>query len=1037
MNPQGNPGAIQLTPAIAAELVSRARASSGANAAPDEVARIREEIEAAIITTNRRLAMLSDWVGRGLVVEAASANQSHSQLCRIAFALAMPDDRLAWDQACLRAGTPCNSRIDDRQLTTVSDAVADADSLEEFVERFQLSVLARQPLTMRIGHLKAMRDHAPANPALRELARKYETESLAYLELSCRNAAARGDLSELESAIEAIDGFGWHSNFSTDFVEWIRAECNKLGRAAADQEYAALAERTEAAFAARDLALLGAIADEVDALQHRTGMEPDDGFRHRTREAFAWADAEQERLRRDRQFEDACRVLSDGLDQGLTYPELEPLRGGVLRLDMGVPEDLEARFQTVHDAWRASRRRRTSMAVAIAAIFVAAIGAVVIYIDHLAGQQASAEKRAAEIVAEIDAGRFKAARDMLAHDLAESAWMFEATPRMADAKRRLEADEPKWAARRIEVEAMLAESERLAREASTYEALAALETKLKAELAKADFTAKLQSHEAARANDCMAGIDRRRAELRSAAAQAIETRFRDIQEKYAKLPEEPRRPAQERIDAQATEKYLGELKALQPLVEAWLRDAAEAPAAQRDEANAIVARVRKDTKAAEDRLASIREVDAVLIKLAIVPLNETSYLDLVRKLSDPKLADVAKEKVTAPGETVAATKSIAEMEAMAKAAIDIQDWREAVWPALVQQGRGMEVLLPSDRGEAGRVFASVTGHLEAHPNSPYQQTAASLRRLLQLAADAKDDSMAKATYAGPRQIVSRLLELYQVGIGGLRFAFVKTDGKGQKNPFRFLVQGLAELEADPAKMIDSPDALKRIESIANRRPFGKRQPTPFSAALDGHRPGILGNDLMRARAEWLRAMQQVRDGETDIVAKAAVLLWMADAYRQNMCDEGGTEADLAKSIDGWLRLHRKASDADWPMLALTREPDNARIGAARDATLALDDLKGFGDMANQVDATQKSLADAAKPARLVGVVLPKARGESVRKVIPADLEASSFLALVRDAGNRWVLLPVPPSKDIGRGQISPASLPRLPDECMTFLYRKD
>ncbi|NDG64292.1 MAG: hypothetical protein EBY29_12640, partial [Planctomycetes bacterium] len=244
-------------------------------------------------------------------------------------------------------------------------------------QRFQLAVLGRRSLGTRMRCLRDLLARAPRNDALRNLTKRYESEALATLEASCRAAASRGETKPLRDALEAIDGFGWRGQLSESFCRWLEEELQRERRHSAKEAYSVLAARIEAAYAARDLSLLGSLTDEADELEREQRVTPGDNFRVRIREAMSWAESEMARLRQLAAHSDACESLQQSLNTGTTAAEAEGLCSNILSTGLAVPDHLVERCRQLRAD--EARSRQTKVALIVVG-FLLAFGALVVIV---------------------------------------------------------------------------------------------------------------------------------------------------------------------------------------------------------------------------------------------------------------------------------------------------------------------------------------------------------------------------------------------------------------------------------------------------------------------------------------------------------------------------------------------------------------------------------------------------------------------------------------------------------------------------------
>ena len=977
----------EITPAQAAELVGIARSACSGEALPERVSEIRELWELRIDTCNRRLAMLSDWVGRGLVIEAASVDESYPGLCKVSLALTMVDDRLAWDQACNRAGVPLNSRIDERSFLLLSDAVGDANSLDEFVQKFQLSVLARQPLGTRVRHLQELLAAAPRNIAIRALAKKYESEALATLELSCREAAARGDHDVLVDALEAIEGLGWQSQFSSEFIDWIRGETERRNRQDADTKYDLLAKRIEAAFDREDLMLLGALAEEVDDVEREHGLEPNDTFRERTKNAIDWSNAERARMRAEADHADACEALRRAIDQAYKHSELEPMYAAVLAFGFGIPEDLEARFQTSHTAWRTAKRRRASIVIAIASFTVAASVSAIAYLMHRSDQQERADRLAIAIAAMVDAGKFDEANTAVKGAESAEPWMLDVASVRA-ARERVATATPIYAERRRRVQVLLAEIDAIARDVASDDAkLAIATTQLRDAIAKTALLEKLTEAELSIANTRIAALEDTRARIRADRIRALTDEFAIIRRVAASLKPIGDRSREDRLSESATATYLKDVESLRTQVSGFItKTTAEYP--ERSEAQAILDRLVKDIAAAQELLPRLAEANKLIERLKVVPNSESEYSDLIDMIQD-KYGEFAN------GSRVGPKDALADATLMIRAAKAIEHWRETVMPAIAGQSTSATVVMPASRDAANAIHAALSAHVQSFPTSPYASVARTWLATCDVVSTSTSESIGQSAMEDVE--AAGLLGLKQIPIKGNRWVYARDGGAGT-SVFAGALAGRGDLIAPLAQLRANLDIV--------HQETGKRELTPWSSELQKSNSAIIAKDAIAVQCEWLRMMQRIRATSqgTEPIAQAAVLLQLMQIYVDKLAIKAGADKDFCEITERLRGKYPSIDTADWPRIAIRPIGNQEREALRNDAKSLFADLPNFDSEADKRQKAWSSSVEQGRRAKVVGLLLPPAAGESIRRTSPADLQGTNYFILERDKGaGAWIL----------------------------------
>jgi hypothetical protein len=978
----------EITVQQASELVARARAAAQVDSAPEEVAAIRDSIELRIVTCNRWVSMLLEWVRRGLIIEAASVDESYPELCKCAHVLVMPEDRLSWDQACNRAGIPLNARIDEGAYVELSDAIGDAASLDEFAQRFQLAVLGRKPLAKRMKALQELLAAAPRNESIRKLAKRYEGEALASLEASCRAAAAEGRHEELDDALDAIEGLRWESHFSSQFMDWIRAEHARRNVAAAAAKFEALAPRVEAAFAARDLLLLGALLEETEAVEQAHRVEQGDGFRSRTREAFAWAEGERERLRIEAEHAEGCESMRRALDQGFSYPELEPIRGRILSHGIGVPEDIEARFETAAAAWRSSRRRKAATVIGAAALAVASVVGVILYLSHEQAERVRAVELGTRIGKLADDGQFAEAKLLLDSSLGADPWMREIAEVDVAAKR--VADEhPKYDRRRADVRALLAPlaEEQQADEQKLVDRVASLMQALE----RTSVLERLTTDEAADAANQVERLQEKLAKLRTDRQRRVSEEFDQLRRDAAALKSEPDRSAQERGSADATKAYMAKVTELDTKLEGFL---ARAPAdlPERPEAQRIRDRLSKDLSACSALLPRLEEAAKLLSRLQVKPNSEEEYAELVGQLAD-RFGDLAANADPRMKD------GLPKVVIVLRGAKAIEHWRSQVIPQIKAADASADakgtIKISSRREQAVQIDPVLNEHLQSFPDSPYRDVAMQWLGLCRIAAGSPGESAGAAAIEAVQQL--GILDLVRVPLREGRYAFCRKDAAGDH-----ALRGLLNERAD---LLVGPNQL-RANIELNTQHKGVREPTTWSKQLTEARDRLLTAPMVDVRGEWLRMLARIKSSSPpeEWVATGPVILELMTIYADILADSEGADKSLCDQIKRLRGKYQSIDACNWPSLAIKPPKDTKRQIMANDVKTGLfPELPKFDELADQQAEAWRTSVEQAKPMTITGVLLPAKAGEAFRRVSPAEL-TGEYQALCRDEQSKRLVL---------------------------------
>jgi hypothetical protein len=983
------PDAPEISPAQAEQLVAMARAAARGGGR-DGVAALREALEPCIAASNHWVSRLNGWIARGLLIEAASVNRSYPELCRVAHALAMQHDRPAWDGACDAAGVPRNSAIDEPAYRALVDAVADASSIEEYAQRFQVAVLGRQPLAVRVRALQELLAAAPRNDAVRALARRYESEAIDRLEDSCREAAAAGRIAELFDALDAIEGLEWQSHFSAEFVGWLRATCQEAVLARATEDFRALAARVVRAFEARDLMLVGTLEEESLELARRHGTEPTEEFRVACGPAFRWAEEQRNQQRRRAEHAERCEAIRNALDQGYTYGELEQLRGRILQMELGIPDDVEARFGTVQAEWRASKRRRAAMVVSLSALAMAVALGGVAFLAHRLNWREAALQRAQQLGTLVSEGRFQEADRFVAEVEADDEEA-SSTPEFLAARARLAEERAADDRRRAEVARLLRDAA-VARDAGD-DAMQRASGSLRLALDEREPRRALTPEERVTATSLARDIDERLDAARVAREKAWRERHDALRRAVADLGDDDARALRERFSADALAGYRDRLRALERDLDALI---AELPAQHEDLGGARVLRerVRSSAEGAATAAAAVAEASSAE-RAALAASTESELLDAARALE--RNATTLKARAGAAGE-------VHELMLAAEAAQAVRHWREAVLPVLKAPDPQGRVTIPATRARCEPVLAALEDHVRAHPTTPFLPVAKRWIAQARLVTSAKGTEASDPVGVAAMKAIEStgIMRLRQVELKGGQWAFVREDFPGGVGSLRGLVRNANELTCPPGALGDA-GKWKDLPTS------GKRDMPPWVTAYAAARERMMAPDatLLDTQVTFLRMLQQVNDADgTERVAQAGAMGILLPAFAGMLWDcedRGAPPCRLAER-----RTQDYAGAHDWPRLAIALgEGERVELDSARKQVRKplLDDAGAFDGMARDAEKAWARDVAEASGAVMVAVLAPAPQGGAGRSA-SRPIPDGEYAVLRYDAGlQRGVLEP--------------------------------
>lgn len=989
-------GLVTWNPGREEHLVQEAIRLSGTDAPTMKasIREVRDELESAIVGCNHRLRVLTDWISRGLVIEAASVEAVNGGMCRGAVRLMFPEQRLPWDKACASAGIRPNSAISEQGIETLDRGLSAAHKASSTAEALQVAVLGREPLLTRVKRLRALFMLMPQNAAIKDLIRKYERDSVLEMDGAIREAIAQKDVGAMESAIETIDGLQWQSQFSADLTTELRNALKALADERSTAEFSRLASAAVEALDKRDLYRLGQLEDEVAEARRDSGAEPDDDMRRRMQPAWEWREAELSRIKGENQHAQATLALREALDQGAPWPEIEPIRARVLEPQLGIAEDVESRCYTLEQEWKAAKRRANLRWIGVSCVVAVLVLAGIGWFVHESSRRQLAVEEAARISGMVDRLEFAEARRTLDALAASDPALLDRAQLQA-VRKRVDDDEPTFNARRVAVRALLDAAERTRQDpAATEAALQEQQGKLDEGIALEGLSRMVQEEtvQAKALRRAVAdGITARRVEEEGRRSEAIAALGR----KRLAIPRWLDRAPADKVDAKAIEAYQDALAALQVEVEAF-KAACPANAPQRADAEGLLDKVGKDLLSAEEQQVRLRKFEEARAHVVAVPVSGESWADSAKRIRD-EFQDILLDRGLREMEALDA------IIALVKPAVQIDEWRERVLPALSSRSPSSAIEIPSDQQKAKEVRDVLELYVRESPESPFRAAAARWAALASIAAVqlAAHPSISASI---ENELSERgLMDLRQVAMakaartGG--FVFVKDLGGGSPGILDHLVRDLGDLAEDPASL--SGDVNLRDQAMLAQG----RMPVPFVESLS-RTVGKLGNrSVLQIQGDWLRLVNEIASSTkpTDPAARAAVALGMLRIYVEVLSTCAATPVPFCGKADRLLHDYEDVEEADWPRLAIV--PDKAMSKRAESAIKAFAGL-GLVAEADRLGVEWRAEVKSSSGFRLVGI-LPAGSSGPGRKTVPPKLDGPHFI-LVRDpvGAERWRLAPV-------------------------------
>jgi hypothetical protein len=997
-------------------------------AIPGDPAAIREAREAFEILVKRctaTLSVLDAWIGRGLVVEAASVESSYPRLCLAAKGLDLGTEWQRWDDACTAAGVVPNTRIDAAALRRVSDAVADAALLEEPASRFQAGALGNHALRDRLRLLVELRSRARGNAAIADHERWFGQAVSANLEADCRAAEAAGNRAVLDDAAAVMDLLRDDGTKTRAFREWLASARARFDRLEADARHATLTDDMRRAREAGDLDGVNRALQAVDEC-NRAGMPlPREDHAAAIAEANRWRAEEQARRLRLDEFSRACGALEDAIDREWGADAIDDLEDSARKLgrtcgNETLPEPVAARLASLRGRRRALRQRLLRGGTAAVLLLAALTGWGVMHFRRQAERQRTVQRDLEQLLDRAGTEEFDSVRKLLdarrdpdsdehwMHDVADPEEIERVREACSESDRRNRS-------RREEVRRALDRSSRAIE--GPEDELESARTRVSDLLDVTEQFKRLNPEEDGKARDLLGRIDQerqRRASVRKAEAERqrreFEERIRaEIDACGTLLVAEPERPPGDRLNEVSTSMRIELIAQKLALFDEMVRNPGLGDAQRLDVEN-----VRTKLRANQDearRFLELLRKSGEFERRAAQARTGIQLQEALRGLAN-ECRDVVRVQAASDARLAQRMYGLAESTVLASAAVALDDWAQSVEP-LLRGPVDTAIRLPGDPAKASAILQAVGNHLRVHPASPMSAAAGALgdwlRAVIYLPSGGpRTQAISQGLLAGLRlDAMDGLQQARVAGYGGPTFYVffqsrrVEPPEDVELRPIAGALLGLDNLGSAPLR---TKSDLGPLVPVA--RSCGGRQQVPFARPIEGALKGTAelpppGPSALAAQSAWLRAIGALRDlslgnPDTDALAPASIALAMAERYVSTAAASGAAAKELRDTLTRLLNEHKETikQARDWPRLAALPGRQDFR-DALRKQLLEVVSLipPNLAERAGEIEREWSAVAEDCMAPRFVGVLQP-AGDDGMRRV--ADRDAGGQVLKVID-----------------------------------------
>lgn len=420
---------------------------SGENVGPDQVRRLAPVYHTACQEANQRLHRCADLLAKGLRSEAIHIAQTEPNLLDCIATLDFPE-RKQWEQLCQGNGLPPPPHLNLESATLLNEAYADDQPLEELLRKHRLLALARAPLGNRLALLRRIAELDPRNPAWDDDIRTFERARIQQYQNELDGVIQRGQMAGILAAANELSSPRWRLTPPAALV----GKAQRAAKQFEGMKVAAALRELEAklndAMTTFNVPRAVSLRDEWNQLINVARPAPNDPVWARIGVVFDWVEQQVRRQADETAFQGLVAELEQALQQPRSPEELETIHNRLAQLGRGIPEPLEARYQTALRRFRSAARRRKLVLIGGPLLVLVAVGAGGAWYWQYQAEQDKITTAVNSVRQLIDAGQFADAQNFLDR-------LDKADPLTAQKRPVLDVKDQLWLAQRNEEDRLL------------------------------------------------------------------------------------------------------------------------------------------------------------------------------------------------------------------------------------------------------------------------------------------------------------------------------------------------------------------------------------------------------------------------------------------------------------------------------------------------------------------------------------------------------------------------------------------------------
>jgi hypothetical protein len=305
---------------------------------------------------NERLARCEQLLRQGLRAEAIRQAEIDPDLLEIVGELDF-DGRDQWEERLTLNDVQAPPAINLKALELLNRAYADEAPLAELLKHYRLQALGRAPLRERMETVRLLAKAEPANVAWTEDVAIFEAARMDEMRAELRQVRQNNDWPGVRALSAEVLPGKWKTFLPLELASDVESEYKRLARLDAQQKFKTHRNLFQQAAAEFNLDRCRQIRSLIERISRERQIERDDVLLEPLRSLLEWL-TEQERLAKEtRQFEKACRDLTDAIGQKVSLEAVQNLYQGILNYKRPVPKDVENAYQSYLSATRRSRVR--------------------------------------------------------------------------------------------------------------------------------------------------------------------------------------------------------------------------------------------------------------------------------------------------------------------------------------------------------------------------------------------------------------------------------------------------------------------------------------------------------------------------------------------------------------------------------------------------------------------------------------------------------------------------------------------------------